>query len=112
MLIDKLNEDHELKFKSWSSQNSFFFEILLEEPMFPYLSFSNLLHFHRVSVRGHKEEGQIYPPLLLIKYGEVNQQDIDDNVEVPISFQVEYEMENSMSHAIEVSILLKNILMI
>ncbi|KAJ9575177.1 hypothetical protein L9F63_025870, partial [Diploptera punctata] len=56
----------------------------------------------RVKVRG-REEGRIYPPLLILKYGEVNQQDIDDNVELSVSFKVEYEMENSMSHSIEVS---------
>jgi hypothetical protein len=55
-----------------------------------------------VKVRGHKEEGQIYPPLLVLKYGEITQDDTETNAEVPFTFSVEYEMENSMSHAIEV----------
>jgi hypothetical protein len=55
-----------------------------------------------VKVQGHKEEGQIYPPLLVLKYGEVTQEDTEANVEVPFTFSVEYEMENSMLHAIEV----------
>lgn len=57
---------------------------------------------HRVKVRGHEEEGQIYPPLLVLKYGEITQEDSDSSAEVPFTFSVEYEMENSMSHAIEV----------
>jgi len=56
----------------------------------------------RVKVRGHEEEGRIYPPLLMLKYGEVTQEDIEANVEVSLTFSVEYEMENSVSHAIEV----------
>jgi hypothetical protein len=55
-----------------------------------------------VKVRGHEEEGQIYPPLLVLKYGELTQEDIEVNVEVTFTFSVEYEMENSVSHAIEV----------
>jgi hypothetical protein len=35
-----------------------------------------------VKVRGHEEEGRIYPPLLMLKYGEVTQEDIEANVEV------------------------------
>lgn len=53
-------------------------------------------------MQGHEEEGRIYPPFLVLKYGEVTQEDIEANVEVPFTFSVEYEMENSMSHAIEV----------
>lgn len=53
-------------------------------------------------MQGHEEEGRIYPPLLVLKYGEVKQEDIEANVEVPFTFSVEYEMENSMSHAVEV----------
>lgn len=53
-------------------------------------------------MRGHEEEGQIYPPLLMLKYGEVTQEDIEANVEISLTFSVEYEMENSVSHAIEV----------
>jgi hypothetical protein len=55
-----------------------------------------------VKVQGHEQEGQIYPPLLVLKYGEVTQEDIEANVEVPLTFNVEYEMENTVSHAIEV----------
>jgi hypothetical protein len=55
-----------------------------------------------VKVRGREEEGQIYPPLLVLKYGEVTQEDIEANVEVPFTFSVEYEMESSVSRAIEV----------
>jgi hypothetical protein len=53
-------------------------------------------------VQGHEEEGRIYPPLLILKYGEVTQEDIEANVEVLLTFIVEYEMENSVSYAIEV----------
>jgi hypothetical protein len=53
-------------------------------------------------VQGHEEEGRIYPPLLVLRYGEVTHEDIEANVEVPFTFSVEYEMENSVSHAIEV----------
>ncbi|PSN51036.1 hypothetical protein C0J52_15421 [Blattella germanica] len=42
----------------------------------------------RVKVQSHEEEGRIYPPLLVLKYGEVNQQEIDENVEVSLSFKV------------------------
>lgn len=62
---------------------------------------NNLLCPFRVKVQGH-EEGRIYPPLLMLKYGEVTQEDIEANVEVLLTFIVEYEMENSLSHAIEV----------
>jgi hypothetical protein len=55
-----------------------------------------------VKVRGREDEGQIYPPLLVLKSGEITQEDIETYAEVPFSFSVEYEMENSMSHAIEV----------
>jgi hypothetical protein len=57
-----------------------------------------------VKVRGHEGEGQVYPPLLVLKYGEITQEDIETNAGVPLAFNVEYEMENSMSHAIEVGI--------
>jgi hypothetical protein len=60
------------------------------------------LYYYRVKVRGHEEEGQIYPPLLVIEYGEITKEDIETDAEVPFAFSVEYEMENSMSHAIEV----------
>lgn len=61
-----------------------------------------MLCYYRVKVRGHEGEGQIYPPLLVLKYGEITQEDIETNAEVPFAFNVEYEMENSVSHAIEV----------
>jgi hypothetical protein len=38
----------------------------------------------------------------VLKYGEITQEDIETNAEVPFAFNVEYEMENSVSHAIEV----------
>jgi len=38
----------------------------------------------------------------MLKYGEVTQEDIEANVEVSLTFSIEYEMENSVSHAIEV----------
>jgi len=38
----------------------------------------------------------------MLKYGEVTQEDIQANVEVSLTFSIEYEMENSVSHAIEV----------
>lgn len=63
---------------------------------------NNLLCPFRVKVQGHEEEGRIYPPLLMLKYGEVTQEDIEANVEVSLTFSVEYEMENSVSHSIEV----------
>ncbi|KAJ4448147.1 hypothetical protein ANN_10160, partial [Periplaneta americana] len=57
----------------------------------------------RVKIQEREEEGRIYPPLLVLKYGEITQEDIESDTHVSLTFSVEYEMDNSLSHAIEVS---------
>nr|CAD7394278.1 unnamed protein product [Timema cristinae] len=58
----------------------------------------------RVKVQGPKEEGRIYPPLLVVEYGELTQEDIQANVPVALHFSVDYNMDNNLYHAIEVSV--------
>nr|CAD7441633.1 unnamed protein product [Timema bartmani] len=58
----------------------------------------------RVKVQGPKEEGRIYPPLLVVEYGELTQEDIQANVPVALHFSVDYNMDNDLYHAIEVSV--------
>ena len=58
----------------------------------------------RVKTRREKEdEGKIYPPFLILEYGELTNDDIAMNSLINFSFTVDYYMDNDIPHIIDVS---------
>ncbi|XP_067004734.2 meckelin [Anabrus simplex] len=57
----------------------------------------------RVKVQNKEEEGRIYPPLMVVTYGEITRDDIDAGTLVTLHFSVKYEMTNSFQYSIEVA---------
>lgn len=55
-----------------------------------------------VRLQGTEEEGKIYVPYLIVDYGELTREEIEKNVLVSLKFEVHYEMDNTLSHALEV----------
>ncbi|KAK6624732.1 hypothetical protein RUM44_011592 [Polyplax serrata] len=56
-----------------------------------------------VKLVGQEEEGKIFVPYLDVNYGEITREEIERGDLVSLSFSVVYEMDNSLSHALEVS---------
>ena len=54
-------------------------------------------------VQSGNEKGRVYPPLLIIEYGELTSESIQKNDMVQLHFKVSFEMDSNMTHAIEVS---------
>ncbi|CAH0381316.1 unnamed protein product [Bemisia tabaci] len=51
-----------------------------------------------------EEEGRIYPPLLILEYAELKGEEVESNLNVNLSFSVEFIMENDLPHIIDVSL--------
>ncbi|XP_068992594.1 meckelin [Neodiprion pinetum] len=57
-----------------------------------------------IKVQNKEEKGKIFPPLLMIEYGELLNEHVRQNVEVQISYKITYILaDNDMYNAIEVS---------
>lgn len=65
-----------------------------------------MLYISRVKVQESPEEGKIYPPLLIVEYGELTENDVAANLPVKIKFEVEYNMENRITYIMDVCILI------
>lgn len=62
-----------------------------------------VLFAFRIKTRREKEdEGKIYPPFLILEYGELTHEDMATNAFVHFSFSVDYYMDNDISHIIDV----------
>lgn len=53
--------------------------------------------------REKEDEGKIYPPFLILEYGELTNDDIQTNALIHFSFSVDYYMDNDIPHIIDVS---------
>ncbi|XP_063221567.1 meckelin isoform X2 [Bacillus rossius redtenbacheri] len=58
----------------------------------------------RVRVRGSDGEGRIYPPLVVVEYGELTPEDLRANRPVTLTFSTDYHMDNNFFYAVEVSV--------
>lgn len=57
-----------------------------------------------MKIRREKEdENKIYPPFLLLEYGELTHEDIETNANIDFTFLVDYYMDNDIPHIIDVS---------
>lgn len=55
--------------------------------------------------REKEDEGKIYPPFLILEYGELTPDDIGTNTFVQFIFSVDFYMDNDILHIIDVSFL-------
>lgn len=53
--------------------------------------------------REKEDEGKIYPPFMILEYGELTHEDIETNTNIEFIFSVDYQMDNDISHIIDVS---------
>ncbi|XP_049787619.1 meckelin isoform X2 [Schistocerca cancellata] len=58
----------------------------------------------RVKLQGSEGGGRIYPPLLVIDYGEITEEEIKKDIKVSVSFMIEYEMDSRFAHSVEVAV--------
>jgi len=57
------------------------------------------------SVQAQREienEGNIYPPFMVLEYGQITDENISSNAVFPVTFTVEFYMENDILHYIDV----------
>lgn len=50
-----------------------------------------------------EDQGRIYPPILILKYGEITAKDIEADKVINISFSVDFYMDSIITYTIDVS---------
>lgn len=66
-----------------------------------------MLFCYRVQAQREIEnEGNIYPPFMVLEYGQITDENITSNEMLSVTFTVEFYMENDLLHYVDVSILL------
>lgn len=59
----------------------------------------------RDSVQAQREieyEGSIYPPFMVLEYGQITNENISSNEVFPVTFTAEFYMENDILHYVDV----------
>lgn len=60
----------------------------------------------RVNIQSGKTRGKIYPPIVIVEYGELMEQQISKNVKVTINYKVTFALkENHINSNIQVNII-------
>lgn len=49
----------------------------------------------RIRRKGKGERSKIYPPLIVVQYGELNSNEIKENVDVHMEFSISYELDGA-----------------
>lgn len=69
------------------------------------LVITNFLFHYRVQAQREIEnEGNIYPPFMVLEYGQITNENISLNGIFPVTFMVEFYMENDILHYVDVRI--------
>lgn len=58
----------------------------------------------KVKLRNDEHNGQIYPPLIILEYGEISEEQYSRGERINFQFSSSYEMKSSMKQSIEVTI--------
>lgn len=59
----------------------------------------------RIRRKGKGERSKIYPPLIVVEYGELNSNEIKENVDVHMDFSISYELDGAnLGNGMEVCI--------
>lgn len=61
-----------------------------------------MIFFYRIRVQSGNDKGKVFPPLAIIDYAELTSEALQNNVMVPLQFEISFEMDNNVAHAIEV----------
>jgi len=64
-----------------------------------------LFYIFNYSVQAQREfenEGSIFPPFIVIEYGQITNENISLNEAFPVTFTVEFYMENDILHYVDV----------
>lgn len=68
--------------------NSYFIKIVI--------TFSNILY--RINVQNVKDKDKIFPPLLIIEYGELTFEQIDKTLEITLDYTVKFTLVDNNIH--------------
>lgn len=58
----------------------------------------------KVKLRNDEQNGQIYPPFIVLEYGEISEEQYSRGERIKFQFSSSYEMKSSMKQSIEVTI--------
>lgn len=56
----------------------------------------------RIRVQSGNDKGRVFPPLVVIEYAELTAEAVQKNAMIPLHFDISFEMDNNVAHAIEV----------
>lgn len=61
-----------------------------------------IIYFRIQAQREMENEGNIYPPFMVLEYGQITSENISSNEAFPVTFTVEFFMENDILHYVDV----------
>lgn len=61
-----------------------------------------IIYFRVQAQREIENEGNIYPPFMVLEYGQITNENISLNEVFPVTFTVEFYMENDILHYVDV----------
>lgn len=59
--------------------------------------------YYRIRVRDGQEEGMIYPPLLILSYGEVTRDEMEKNANFKVFLNVYFQKNDTVKRSFDVS---------